>query len=116
MLFSPTVRAPSVHSVATRSCLSSVKQPKWIDYLIDLLVIMESTGLVNVEETRSGNPFSGRPPPRTLDAFFSEVLDRGIFEKFFTSSSVDDVTQANISAAAIQDRHTQANTSWLPPG
>ena len=98
------------HSCSAQCLLLSVTETNYLrSELSFILVIMESTDLVNVEETRSRNPFSGRPPPRTLDAFFSEVLDRGIFEKFFSSSSVDDVTQANIAAAAIQDRHTQAN-------
>ena len=68
-----------------------------------------TTDLLNVEESRAGHPFAGRPPPRTLDAFFSDVLDRGIFEGFYSTSKVDDVGQGNIAAAAIQDRHTQLN-------
>ena len=65
--------------------------------------------LVTVEEPRTGRPFAGRHPPRTLDEFFSEVLDVGVFEGFFSNSNVDDVTQSNIAAAAIQDRHNHMN-------
>ena len=65
--------------------------------------------LVNVEEPRAGRPFAGSHPPRTLDEFFSEVLDVGVFEGFFSNSNVDDVTQSNIAAAAIQDRRKKHN-------
>lgn len=68
-----------------------------------------TTDLLNVHESRADHPFVGRPPPRTLDEFFSDVLDRGIFENFFSSSTVDNVAQSNIAAAAIQDRHLHAN-------
>ena len=71
---------------------------------------MDSTAdLVNLHESRADRHFAGRHPPRTLDAFFTEVLDRGIFENFFTSSTIDDVARSNIAAAAIQDRNVHAN-------
>ena len=65
--------------------------------------------LLNVEEPRAAHPFAGRAPPRTLDAFFTDVLDHGVLEGFFSSSRADDVAQSNTAAAAIQDRHVQMN-------
>ena len=69
-----------------------------------------ATGLESVEEPRAGHPFFGsRPPPQTLDAFFSEVFDRGIFKAYLPSPGVDDVAQMNLAAAAVQDMHAQMN-------
>ena len=40
--------------------------------------------LLNVDAEQAKHPFSGRPPLRSLEEFFSDVLDSDLLEDFST--------------------------------
>ena len=71
--------------------------------------------LLNVDAEQAKHPFSGRPPPRSLEEFFSDVLDRDLLEDFSTPRG-DLVTQSNIAASTVESLHNKANNRMRKEG
>ena len=47
-------------------------------WTVSLTVVVMN--LITVEEGRPANPFSGKHPPRSLNEFFAEVLDKDLLD------------------------------------
>ena len=104
------VREPrSRYSVATKHCrLQGTKVEGGLCQAIRSLTVVVMN-LITVEEGRPATPFSGKQPPRSLNEFFADVLDKDLLDGYFSNGRLSDVRQRNLIGTNLASLHVKAN-------